>query len=71
MLSRIDLHFAPKTSTSTRWGSGGEMKKTVLKKLTVKKEMLRTLTPAELTEVAGGTSAESESPGSFDTQDCV
>ncbi|HJY87910.1 MAG TPA: hypothetical protein VKE24_13835 [Candidatus Acidoferrales bacterium] len=48
------------------------MKKPVLKKLTVKKDLLRTLTPAELTEVAGGTgSGESESPdAAHGTQDC-
>ena len=52
------------------------MTKPVLKKLTVKKEKLRTLTPTELSDVVGGTEAASpQSTGticldSIGTEDC-
>jgi hypothetical protein len=46
------------------------MKKTILKKLAVKKETVRTLTPAELSDVVGGTNSlqtDTQPPG---TDDC-
>lgn len=47
------------------------MKKTILKKLAVKKETVRTLTPAELSDVVGGDNngvqTDTQPPG---TDDC-
>lgn len=47
------------------------MKKTLLKKLAVKKETVRTLTPAELSDVVGGTNTLQTDSQPAGTDDCV